>query len=133
MPSRKRVFNYWQMKNHCLTTKFIDQDENTCFACGRTSGIERAHLVAKVNKGSDTVDNLHLLCKSCHFKLEGIYETMGESFYYRMVSLIPYWLTEFEYLISKMHNYGKTKEKTARQLHANRGGAHGNGMVHQQL
>lgn len=38
-----------------------------CYACGLYwADCERAHIVARCNGGTDTVDNLHPLCRSCH-------------------------------------------------------------------
>lgn len=37
-----------------------------CMACGYNGPNYRCHITARVNGGSDAVDNLHMLCKTCH-------------------------------------------------------------------
>jgi hypothetical protein len=38
-----------------------------CYACGLYwTDCERAHIVARSNGGTDSVDNLHMLCRTCH-------------------------------------------------------------------
>ena len=45
-------------------------EKGICFACGYSSpvglSVERCHITAKCNGGSDTADNLHNLCSVCH-------------------------------------------------------------------
>ena len=43
-------------------------EDGFCWACGMIydGGLERAHIQARCNGGPDTVDNLHLLCSTCH-------------------------------------------------------------------
>ena len=70
MPSRAKIFEYWKDKIHNA------KNDNTCFKCGITSIFEdtvivdRAHILAVCEKGSDDVDNLHLLCRNCHKESE---------------------------------------------------------------
>ncbi len=42
------------------------EDRHYCFACGRMSAVERAHILARCEGGSDGVENIHLLCHQCH-------------------------------------------------------------------
>ena len=66
MPSRKKIFEYWQ---HKLSNAKTD---NTCFKCSATSifgdsvMVDRAHILAVCEGGSDDVSNIHLLCRGCH-------------------------------------------------------------------
>lgn len=41
-----------------------------CFACGLHGELHRAHILARQEGGSDTVENLHLLCPKCHIESE---------------------------------------------------------------
>lgn len=48
-----------------------------CFACGHCPGddvewTERAHITARADGGSNDVDNLHLLCPTCHKASESL-------------------------------------------------------------
>ena len=39
-----------------------------CFACGMSDGLvlDRSHIDARCDGGSDDIENLHLLCRTCH-------------------------------------------------------------------
>lgn len=67
MPSRKKIFDFWNGKLKSAV------NDNTCFKCGVTSVldknvviVDRSHILAVCEGGSDELDNLHLLCRSCH-------------------------------------------------------------------
>ena len=70
MPSRKKIFEYWQDK---LSSA---KDDNTCFRCSSTSifgdsvVVDRAHILAVCEGGDDDVSNIHLLCRGCHRESE---------------------------------------------------------------
>jgi hypothetical protein len=67
MPSQKKIFEHWQ--------NIIDDiNYQQCFACSSldTKRLERAHILARCSGGSDTVDNLHLLCRYCHISSETV-------------------------------------------------------------
>lgn len=83
MPSHQEVAEYWESRplpggQH---VPIIDVGEPECFACGWSpldrvrptrkkiniwKGLQRAHVVARSLGGPNTVDNLVLLCDSCH-------------------------------------------------------------------
>ena len=64
MPSRKKIFDFWVGKLKLAV------NDNTCFKCGVFDNdniiVDRAHILAVCSGGSDELNNLHLLCKSCH-------------------------------------------------------------------
>jgi hypothetical protein len=68
MPSRDKIFEYWNDKLDSAI------DNNTCFKCGVTDKehtiVERAHILSVFDGGSDSVDNIHLLCNYCHKQSE---------------------------------------------------------------
>lgn len=68
MPTRKKIFYYWSDKIETAV------DDNTCFKCGFTvigsTAVERAHIKASCDGGTEELDNLHLLCKNCHIESE---------------------------------------------------------------
>jgi len=70
MPSRKKIFEYWQDK---LDNVY---DDNSCFKCGfggkeyNYAIVDRAHILSVFDGGSDDVENIHLLCSNCHKKSE---------------------------------------------------------------
>jgi hypothetical protein len=45
----------------------------TCFACRIAAPLERAHILPRWAGGSDEPVNLHLLCRACHLKSEGLF------------------------------------------------------------
>jgi hypothetical protein len=76
-PSRFEIATAWEDN-----LRFVDSmDEPACFACGyvpnysklvsilrrwNESGLERAHIVAACEEGSNAPSNFLLLCKRCH-------------------------------------------------------------------
>ena len=81
MPSKMSIIKYWlnNHENHPEAKPWMDRvgeyfiertcpDEiDTCFACDFIHGTtERAHIRALCNGGSNSPDNLHLLCPQCH-------------------------------------------------------------------
>jgi hypothetical protein len=44
-----------------------------CFACGSELGTERCHILPLNQGGDNSLENLHLLCKECHWESEGIH------------------------------------------------------------
>ena len=68
MPSRKQIYDYWSDK---LSQAVND---NTCFKCKFTdeehTAVERAHILAVCDGGSDDCSNIHLLCSECHHNSE---------------------------------------------------------------
>ena len=65
MPSRNAIAAFWSDK-----LDYIDSEN--CFACHWGGGLERCHITARCNGGSDNVDNLHVLCLECHKASEHI-------------------------------------------------------------
>lgn len=54
-------------------SKYLHTEENKCcYACGSTSNLERAHILAKVSGGSDYASNFHILCRLCHAESENL-------------------------------------------------------------
>lgn len=43
-----------------------DRDDWTCQHCGRHQNLTVDHIIARVNGGSDDLDNLQTLCGSCN-------------------------------------------------------------------
>lgn len=84
LPSRFEIAKHWVLDADACLRRYIvatDMGEPCCFACGyyadvwdkrygvdrwnRTS-LQRAHLVPRSLGGADSVENLVLLCFSCH-------------------------------------------------------------------
>lgn len=80
MPSNNRIHDYWKngdgqrvLQSYGIEIpdqkKLIGEQVIACFACGRNE-VQRCHIVASVNGGSNDVSNLHLLCPRCHVESE---------------------------------------------------------------
>jgi len=67
LPTAKAIRDHW--RDWCWQRHNDPPEDNYCFACGMIDDrfkLERAHIVARCNGGSDGVENLHLLCHTCH-------------------------------------------------------------------
>lgn len=82
MPKTKAIKEFWAPRLFSLR-KILDVDEilepwkstdgakiETCFCCGATGKLERAHIKALALGGDNSVENIHLLCKKCHLDSE---------------------------------------------------------------
>jgi hypothetical protein len=65
MPSRKAIASFWN-------DELGYNNGNNCFACHWGGALERCHITARHNGGSDGVENLHVLCQACHDDSEAI-------------------------------------------------------------
>ena len=67
MASVSQIFNHWASLGANIQTKYH------CFECGKKCHPhpERAHIIAKFEVGSDSADNLVLVCHSCHSLTDG--------------------------------------------------------------
>lgn len=72
MAKREAVWDYWlnRLGARVFQEKGIEISPDGCFACGDGRYLERAHIQAHSEGGSGDVENLHLLCKACHFESE---------------------------------------------------------------
>ena len=76
MPSPEAIMEHWLDKFNeqgIWDIVSIDRDgipAKACFGCGCPSKVERAHITALVNGGTNDLDNLHLLCRGCHVESE---------------------------------------------------------------
>jgi hypothetical protein len=84
MPKTKAIKEFWAPRLFSLR-KILDVDEildpwesmggakiETCFCCGATGILERAHIKALSLGGDNSVANIHLLCKKCHLDSENL-------------------------------------------------------------
>ena len=76
MPSRQKIAKWWagrfNKKGWEIDWEIVHNSQ--CFACGRTRlRLERAHIMPRCKGGNDSVQNLHILCVSCHAESEYLY------------------------------------------------------------
>lgn len=76
MPSRRQIAAYWIGRHEKIQD---ESDADYCFACGDHYRVERAHITPRTDGGADTVENLHILCASCHIESEFL---TGESYWH---------------------------------------------------
>lgn len=76
-PNKQVIWRHWHPFDGTRILPIIRGNDlqsselNTCFACGHFANIERCHIIPLIDGGSNTVENLHLLCRSCHSVSEG--------------------------------------------------------------
>lgn len=69
MPTEIAIRKHWApllfaLKDFDSESEFIE--EAVCFACGFDGSLERAHIISRSDGGDDGVENLHMLCSTCH-------------------------------------------------------------------
>lgn len=100
MPSKKAIKSYWLDVDEYLVMRQnpYSSDESWCFSCGRTRGVERCHIVPHCQGGNESVENLHLLCRSCHFKTEA-HGSRDYDFYLHYIKNHIHYMSEWELAI----------------------------------
>lgn len=51
-----------------LKRELLDRDEYKCLNCNSEEFLECAHFIAVSQNGTDTLNNLMTLCRTCHRK-----------------------------------------------------------------
>ena len=77
MPNKAKVYRYWTGPTGDKTFESCGieiGDFDTCFACGFHLKVERAHIVAVSDGGTNDCENIHLLCPNCHLESENLNE-----------------------------------------------------------
>jgi hypothetical protein len=70
MASKNMIANYWSEVLIEMGIEYEWVDKNSCFVCGATGRLERAHIHPVCKGGSNDVENLHILCPTCHNESE---------------------------------------------------------------
>ena len=79
MPKKTAIKNYWEkwlVEQGKFDSIIEVLEADYCWACGfigetdKDDWTERAHIKARIEGGLDAVENLHLLCSSCHVSSE---------------------------------------------------------------
>jgi 5-methylcytosine-specific restriction endonuclease McrA len=70
LPSKDKIFQYWEQQLILLGKKPEWADPLDCFCCGASLPVQRAHIIPHDAGGADTEENLHLLCHGCHQESE---------------------------------------------------------------
>jgi len=65
MPKIDKIWEHWK-------GIWSDDGDICCFACERTNNLERCHIIPHAAGGDESLDNLHILCSSCHKQTEGM-------------------------------------------------------------
>ena len=63
-------------KEYINNRKILLEKHNKCAKCGRTIGLEVHHIVPIIKGGTDSIENLEVLCDICHREVH--YKTRSE-------------------------------------------------------
>jgi hypothetical protein len=68
MEGKKRIVKYWRDNTDINIFPCWEDAETLCWRCGYkfTKDLQRCHIIPKALGGSDSADNLILLCRNCH-------------------------------------------------------------------
>lgn len=85
MPTPAAIRQFWSQTSIWRFKSFDSRGEflepGLCFACGwHSENLERAHIVARSLGGSDSADNIHLLCPTCHMDSEYLGEPNSDPY-----------------------------------------------------
>jgi hypothetical protein len=99
MPTKYKVLRAWKswLKENKPIVIPPEYDGYFCFACGKRGEVERAHIKARSEGGSDREENIHLLCPACH----GESEYMKDKLYWHWIIWKPLWDDTVGAMISK--------------------------------
>jgi hypothetical protein len=81
MPTKLSVKLYWHEWLYLKGKVPFRWDQKAidyCFACGIEAVTERCHIVAHSKTQNNNVNNIHLLCRSCHEESENM---MGKMYW----------------------------------------------------
>ena len=71
LPSKKKIAEYWSEVFFRHGWELDQLSGDSCFACCRIPmKIQRCHIKARCDGGSDQLQNIHLLCPGCHDESE---------------------------------------------------------------
>ena len=63
-------------KEYINNRKILLEKHNKCAKCGRTIGLEVHHITPVIQGGTDSIENLEVLCDICHREVH--YKTRSE-------------------------------------------------------
>ena len=68
MQSKNKIVEYWRDNTHINIFPYWKDAETQCWRCGYkfTKDLQRCHIIPRALGGSDSADNLILLCRNCH-------------------------------------------------------------------
>jgi hypothetical protein len=78
MPKPKAIIDFWADRLVDIDIEEFALTWESCFVCGAVSKLERSHILSLCDGGTNTVDNLHLLCRQCHDESEPL---SGEAYW----------------------------------------------------
>ena len=92
------VVEYWLNNDEDIFTNKptiklnLKSGQVTCFCCGdHRDNLEKAHIIPVSSGGSNNVDNIHILCKSCHLRTESFTDipVIGNELYFNFIKQHP--------------------------------------------
>tara|TARA_R100000951_G_scaffold69238_2_gene58337 strand:+ start:316 stop:732 length:417 start_codon:yes stop_codon:yes gene_type:complete len=109
MPTKKKIHEYW------YGNSFLDQygielgGLYDCFACGFNIKVQRCHILSINESGDNSVENLHLLCPTCHVESE----FLNGDYYWNWLSHKN--INEYEMPIERAMKWSKINPELYRQ------------------
>jgi len=91
MPKIDAIWKHWQ-------NIWSDDGDICCFACEKTFNLERCHIIPSIYGGSESLDNLHILCSSCHKQTEGM-GLYNPNLYNMFLKNKQNWMTEISNIV----------------------------------
>jgi hypothetical protein len=70
MPKPEEIVDYWAERLIEMDIEELAVTGGSCFVCGAVSRLERAHILALTEGGTNGLENIHLLCRQCHDESE---------------------------------------------------------------
>lgn len=82
------------------------EDEEFCFACGLPKPTNRCHILAVEEGGTDSIDNLHLLCKNCHSESESFSNKLYWKWFLNKDEILEldYWIKNKKWLLNDLYD-----------------------------
>ena len=111
MPSKKKIHEFWTSSKYAhdviqryngILANNIDEEfgilptQKVCYACGYLYRLQRCHILAKQFGGSNSCENLHLLCSNCHWESERFSGDLYWAWLFHKFD--TYWQSPFEWL-----------------------------------
>ncbi len=101
MPSQKSIWDYW--KDRLLEYDVeLYENEKCCFACGYKGTLHRSHIIPCRTDQDNDINNIHLLCSSCHSLTEGKAE-ISVDYYWTFLRTKNYWISDMLNVFSQMN------------------------------
>jgi 5-methylcytosine-specific restriction endonuclease McrA len=63
-----------------MRREVLERDKNRCAKCGTNYNLILHHIRSRFGDGEDTMDNLIVLCRTCHYQMHELSDLDGKLF-----------------------------------------------------